>query len=401
MASEEPRKYPFSEPDRLNLDPAYAEIRRGPGLARVQLPFGRPAWLATRYEDVKLVLGDPRFSRARAVASGDEPSHIPFGPGPDTIVAMDPPEHTRLRRVVAKAFTMRRIDSLRPWVQKIVDELIDDMEKQGSPLDLVETFARPQPGMTIFELMGIPYEDRPQVQKWTDIALSTQSAGYTRDEVRDASQAIRSYLVEQLQIRRREPKDDLLGVLVNARDGEDRLTEEEMVNLGVAVVVTGNETTADQITNFTYLLLTHPEHLRELRDNPGLVPQAVDEMLRYTPLLAGTSFPRVATEEIVLSGTLIRAGEAVLPSMMSANRDETVFPNPDVLDFHRKDNPHLGTGHGVHRCLGAQLAKMELEIAIASLIERFPGLRLAIPAEQVMFRKGTLQRAPQELPIAW
>jgi len=397
----EPRKYPFSEPDRLNLDPAYGEVRAGEGLVRVQLPFGRPAWLATRYEDVRLVLGDPRFSRAQAVGKGDEPSLIPFGPGPDTIVAMDPPEHTRLRRVVAKAFTMRRIDSLRPWVQKIVDDLLDDMEKHGSPIDLVESFARPQPGMTIFELMGIPYEDRPKVQRWTDIALSTLSAGYTREEVLEAAASIRAYLADQIDIRRNDPKDDLLGVLVSARDEQDRLTEQEMVNLGVAVVVTGNETTADQITNFTYLLLTHPGHLQELRDNPGLVPQAVEEMLRYTPLLAGTSFPRVATEDIVLGDVLVKAGDAVLPSMMSANRDESVFANPDVLDFHREDNPHLGTGHGVHRCLGAQLAKMELEIALSSLLKRFPELRLATSAQEVVFRKGTLQRAPQELLIAW
>jgi cytochrome P450 len=167
------------------------------------------------------------------------------------------------------------------------------------------------------------------------------------------------------------------------------------------VVVTGNETTADQITNFTYLLLTHPEHLQELRDNPGLVPQAVEEMLRYTPLLAGTSFPRVATEDVVLGDVLVRAGDAVLPSMMSANRDGSVFANPDVLDFHREDNPHLGTGHGVHRCLGAQLAKMELEIALSSMLKRFPRLRLATAPEDVVFRKGTLQRAPQELLIAW
>lgn len=400
MASE-PRKYPFSEPDRLNLDPAYGEIRRGSGLVRVQPPFGREAWLATRYEDVKAVLGDPRFSRAQAVGKGDEPSLIPFGPGPDTIVAMDPPEHTRLRRVVAKAFTVRRIDSLRPRVQKIVDDLLDDMEKNGSPIDLVESFARPQPGMTIFELMGIPYEDRPKVQRWTDIALSTYSAGYTMAEVVEASTNIRTYLANQIAIRRTDPADDLLGVLVNARDEEDRLSEEEMVNLGVAVVVTGNETTADQITNFIYLLLTHPAHLRELRDNPGLVPQAVEEMLRFTPLLAGAAFPRVATENVVLGNTLVRAGEAVLPAMMSANRDEAVFASPDTLDFHREDNPHLGTGHGVHRCLGASLAKLELEIAISSLLKRFPRLRLAIPEEDVMFRKGTLQRAPQELPVAW
>jgi cytochrome P450 len=397
---QQPRPYPFSEPDRLELDPAYAQIRAEGGLARVQCPYGGPALLATRYEDVKLVLGDPRFSRARAVA-GDQPAHTPIGPGPDAMVSMDPPDHTRLRRVVAKAFTMRRIEQLRPRVQQIIEDLLDAMQAQGRPVDLVAEFARPQPALVIFELFGVPGEDRKQLQEWAETTLTATGDRYTLEDVFQALDSLRAYMADLLQERRRKPADDLLSVLVAARDEEDRLSEKELLDLATGVLITGYETTADQISNFAYLLLTRPDHLRQLRADPELIPQAVEEMLRFVPLLRGTSFPRVATEDVLLSGGLVRAGEAVLPAMMSANRDEAVFTDPDELDFHREQNPHLGFGHGVHRCLGAQLAKMELQIALGALLRRFPQLRLAVPAEEVPWRVVTLQRAPRELLITW
>ncbi|MGY1456053.1 cytochrome P450 [Streptomyces sp. SS8] len=397
---QDPRPYPFSEPDRLELDPAYARLRSDGELTRVQCPYGSPALLATRYEDVKLVLGDPRFSRARAVA-GDQPAHTPIGPGPEAIVAMDPPEHTRLRRVVAKAFTMRRIEQLRPRVERIIEDLLDDMEKQGSPADLVTVFARPQPALVIFEMLGVPFEDRERLQEWAETTLTATGDRYTLDDVLGALGNLRAYVARLLEQRRREPADDLLSVLVTARDEEDRLTEKEMLDLAVGVLVTGYETTSDQISNFVYLLLTRPDKLRELREDPGLLPRAVDEMLRYVPLLRATSFPRVATEDVRLSAGLVRAGEAVLPAMMSANRDGSVFDSPDELDFHREHNPHLGFGHGPHRCLGAQLATMELQIALGALLRRFPRLRLAVPAGEVPWRVVTLQRAPRELMVEW
>ncbi|OKJ94682.1 cytochrome [Streptomyces sp. CB03234] len=398
---EEAKRYPFSAPHRLDMDPAYAEIRANEGLIRVQPPFGRAAWLATRYEDVKTVLGDPRFSRARALENGDEPSLIPMGPGPNTIVTTDPPHHSRLRRVVAKAFTQRRIEQLRPRVQEIVDGLIDDMEEKGPPSDLVHDFARPQPGKVVFELMGVPYSDREQVQEWTEIALSTPFSGYTPEEKRAAFGKMRAYMPGVIAAKAENPGEDLLTVLVTARDDEDRLTEDETVDLAVAVLVTGNETTADQILNLAWLLLSHPEHLAMLRAAPEKIPQAIDEMLRYVPLATGAMFPRVATEDVRLGDVLVREGEAVLPSMASANRDETAFPNAGELDFDRESNQHLALGHGVHRCLGAQLARMELQVAFESLLDRFPGLRLVKPAEEVPWRKGTLHRAPQELLVTW
>ncbi|MGH6654946.1 MAG: cytochrome P450 [Actinocrinis sp.] len=392
--------YPFSDPDRLNLDPAYGRLRDTPGLIRVQPPHGRWAWLATRYEDVKTVLGDPRFSRARAVGP-DEPRQMAFGQRPDTLVAMDPPEHTRLRRVVAKAFTMRGIDRLRPWIQQLVDGLLDEVERRGAPADLVEQYAWPIPVTTICELLGVPEHEREQFQIWSDIALSTRLAGRGPAEVGQAVGALRGFLGELVARRREQPGEDLISTLVSARDEQDRLTEDEMVGLGVGVLVAGHETTANQIGNFVHVLLTHPQHLAMLRERPDMVPQAVEEMLRYVPLFAGSSYPRVALEDIEIGGTLVKAGEAVLPSMMAADRDESVFENASLLDFERADNPHLAMGYGVHRCLGAQLAKAELEISVGSLLRRFPGLRLAVPAEEVPFREGTLQRGPSRLPVLW
>jgi nocardicin N-oxygenase len=399
-SDQQPRSYPFSPPCRLDLDPQYARIRANEGLVKVQPPFGRWAWLATRYEDVKTVLSDPRFSRAEAVRP-DEPRLSPVGPGPNTIVTSDPPQHTRLRRVVARAFTHRRIAQLRPHVQEIVDALIDGMQEHGPPVDLGEAFARPQPGKVIFELMGVPYSDREQVQEWAEIGLSTPYSGYTAEQKGAAFGKMRAYLTGLIETKREQPGNDLLTVVVQARDEEDRLSEDEMIDLGVAVIVTGNETTADQILNFAWLLLSHPKQLRELREQPEMIPRAVDEMLRYVPLATGAVFPRVATEDVELSGVLVRKGEAVLASMASANHDESAFPNPGQLDFHRETSQHVGFGYGMHRCLGAQLASMELHVAFETLLRRLPGLRLAVPAEEVPWRVGTLHRAPRELMVTW
>lgn len=396
-----PIPYPFSDPDRLNLDDKYAECRHAKGLTLVQPPYGRAAWLATKYEDVKLILGDPRFSRAQAVGP-DEPRLLAFGQRPDTMVAMDAPEHSRLRRVVAKAFTMRRIEQLRPRVQEIVDDLLDEMERAGPPADLETALAWPLPVTAICELLGVPVEDREEFQEWTDVALSTPLAGHKIEDIAGAVASLRGYLADMVARRRVEPGDDLVSVLVQARDEEDRLTEDEMVGLGVGVLVAGHETTANQIGNFTFALLTQPELWQRLLDKPELLGQAIEEMLRHTPLFAGTSFPRVATVDVEMSdGFILRKGEAVLASMMAANRDDAVFECPEKIDFERAENQHFGFGHGVHRCLGAQLARLELELALGSLLSRFPGLRLVVPPDEVKWRKGTLQRGPAELLVAW
>jgi cytochrome P450 len=395
--TEDPQSFPFEGADRQQMSPDYRRAREAEGLARVQPPFGGPAWLATRHEDVKTVLSDPRFSRARALGE-DSPRLVPFLPPPDTIMAMDPPDHTRLRRLVTQAFTMRRIEQLRPRIQEIVDGLLDDMEKQDGPADLVRSFALPVSVTVICELLGVPYADRDRFQSWVDIIMSTE---HPLEVVMQANGDLMGYLGALVEQRRAEPTDDLLGVLVQARDDGDRLTEQETVGLAAAVLIAGYEVTANQIGNFGFALLTHPEELRMLREDPALTAQAVEEMLRVIPPSIGEGIPRVATEDVELGGVVVKAGEAVLPSMMAANLDATVFPDAERMNFHRAENPHLAFGHGAHRCLGAQLARLELQIVVATLVRRLPGLRLAVAPDEVPWRRNTLWSAPESLPVAW
>lgn len=396
-ATSEPRSYPFSEPDRLHLDPLYARLRAEEPLIRVRLAYGEDAWLATRYQDVRTVLGDPRFSRAAALER-DEPRNRPE-PGTGGLLSMDPPEHTRLRKLVAKAFTMRRVEELRPRVREITDGLLDRMVGNGAPADLVEEFALPLPVTVICELLGVPYEDRGDFRTWSSAALSTTAL--SREQIQEYLQNLHDYMAGLVARRRAQPTDDLLGALVRARDEEDRLSEDELVRLGVGLLIAGHETTATQIPNFVYVLLTHPDECARLRAEPELIPRAVEELLRYVPLGTAAAFARYATEDVEVGDVLVRAGEPVLAVVASANRDETVFSDPDTLDLTREVNPHVGFGHGVHHCLGAPLARMELQVALDSLLRRLPGLRFAVPESELRWKTGMLVRGLTSLPVAW
>ncbi|MBF9131815.1 cytochrome P450 [Plantactinospora sp. S1510] len=392
------RPYPFAAPDRLHLDPHYAQLRRDQPLSRVQMPFGEEAWLATRHEDVRVVLGDARFSRALSVGR-DEPRTTPRQQDLG-MLAMDPPDHTRLRRLVAKAFTARRVELLRARAQQIADELVDELVKAGPPADLVEQFATPLPIQVICELLGVPFADRHNFHTWSEAIVSTTSL--SGDQIQSYLENLWGYIGELVAVRRREPIDDLLGAMVRARDeNEDRLTEEELVQLAAGLLAAGHETTVTQIPNFVYVLLEHPAELARLRADPGLVPSAVEELVRYVPLGAASAFPRYATEDIELGGVLVRAGEPVLPSVGSANRDGEVFTDPDRLDLGRDPNPHVGFGHGAHHCIGAQLARMELQVAIHTLVTRLPGLRLAVPEPELTWKSGLLVRGLAALPVTW
>jgi cytochrome P450 len=397
----DPVPYPFSEPaSGLEIDPIYSKLRTEGGLARVQLPFGKPTWLATRYDDVKLVLGDPRFSREQALGE-DEPRILAFSHRPDSILTMDPPGHTRLRRAVAKAFTMRRIEQLRPRTQQIVDGLLDELIAAGAPADLVSDFAVAVPMMVICELLGGPYEDRHKFHHWSEILASTRSSAYSREDVARADAELRAYLAELTEVKRREPGEDLISVLVEGQlsGAPNPLTDEEIVGLAWSVLLAGFEITTNMMVNAAYLLLTDAEHRNQLVRQPELLEPAVEELLRHIPLTMGAFFPRMALEDIELSGTLVRAGETVLPSTMSANHDAGVFPEPDQLDFTRTDNPHLTFSFGIHHCLGAQLARMEIQVAIDTLLRRLPGLRLA--DQPPAWRSGSILRGPSTLPITW
>ncbi|MFF9350869.1 cytochrome P450 [Streptomyces sp. NPDC014734] len=389
-----PVAYPFNTAEGLGLAEEYERVRDRTGLLRVQMPYGEPAWLVTRYADARLVLGDQRFSRAVA-ASHDEPRQSE-GQRDGGILGMDPPDHTRLRSLVAKAFTVRQVEKLRPQVRELTAELLDAMEAAGQPADLVDLFALPLPVAVICRMLGVPTEDRPKFRVWSDAALSTSSL--TAEEFERNRDELRAYMAELIAQHRKAPQDDLMTALIEARDGGDRLSELELVDLCVGILVAGHETTASQIPNFVLTLLDHPDQLERLRAEPGLVPNAVEELLRFVPLGSGAGQPRYATEDIEVGGTLVRAGSPVLVAVGAANRDALRFTAPGVLNVARESNQHLGFGHGVHHCLGAPLARLELQEALSALITRFPGLRLA---DDVTWKTEMLVRGPRVMPIGW
>ncbi|MCC5037079.1 cytochrome P450 [Streptomyces sp. WAC 00631] len=390
-----PISYPFNEATGLGLADAYERVRRTPGLVRVQLPYGEPAWLVTRYADARLVLGDRRFSRAEATRR-DEPRQSPVSMA-NGMLAMDPPGRTRLRALVAKAFTTHRVERLRPDVRALAEDLLGALEESGPPADLVEEYALPIPVAVICRLLGVPEEDRPRFREWSDAALSTSSL--TAEEFLAKREELRGYMAGLIARHREEPRDDLMSALIAARDGDlERLTEEELIDLCVGILVAGHETTATQIPNFVLTLLDHPRHLERLREEPELIPAAVEELLRFVPLGAGSAFPRYATEDIEVGGTLVRAGEPVLVAVGAANRDALRFGEPGRLDFGRPANQHIGFGHGAHHCLGAPLARLELQEALRALILRFPGLHAAGDVE---WKTQMIVRGPRTLPIGW
>ena len=390
----EPLAYPFNDDEGLDLDPAYAKLRQTEGMIRVRLPFGEPAWLATRYEDARFVLGDRRFGREMA-ASRDEPRTYPAR-RPAGILGMDPPDHTRLRKLVATAFTVRRVEALRPRVAEITAELVDGMLAAGPPVDLVDAFALPLPVQVICELLGVPVEDRVRFRVWSDAALSTSSL--TDEEQIRAHLELSEYMAGLVAQRTADPREDLMSALIAAREADtDRLTVEELVMLCNAVLIAGHETTATQIPNFVHVLLA-ADRYTELGEHPERIPGAVEELLRFIPLGAGSAFPRYASEDVEVGGQLVRAGEPVLVAIGSANRDETRFPGAESLHFDRPQNSHMGFGHGAHHCLGAPLARMELQEALRALTSRLPGLRLAGEPE---WKTAMLVRGPRKMPVAW
>ncbi|SFW71498.1 cytochrome P450 [Amycolatopsis australiensis] len=390
----EPLAYPFNEEAGLDLNEAYAAAREAEGMVRVKMTYGEPAWLATRYADARLVLGDRRFSRAMEKEK-DAPRRSPVV-REGGILQMDPPDHTRLRTLVAKAFTMRRVELLRPRVAALAAGLIADMKAAGPPADLVDAYALPIPVAVICELLGVPVADRPKFRVWSDAALST--SGLTPEEFERNREELRDYMRGLIAEHRANPQDDLMTALIEARDTRDRLSELELVDLCVGILVAGHETTASQIPNFVYALLDQPGQWERLVADPDLIPAAVEELLRFVPLGAGAGFARYATEDVEVGGVLVRAGEPVLVAIGAANRDGLQFADADELRFDREENHHLGFGHGVHHCLGAPLARLELQEALRALVTEMPRIHLA---GDIVWKTQMLVRGPRSMPIGW
>jgi cytochrome P450 len=383
----------------LDPDPILAELRATAPVVRVQLPFGEPVWMLTRYEDVRAMLADPRFSRTATIGT-DIGRMSEFFPIEDSILGMDPPDHTRIRRLVSTTFTARRMQALRGRAQEIVDGLLDAMEQSEQPVDFVQAVALPLPITMICELLGVPFEDRAKFNGWADIFMT--SSGHTVEELIDAHGQLTAYLADMIAKRRAEPTDDILGALVAARDEDPTaITEGELQSLLMAILVAGYETTANQLGKFVLCLLERPDQLQILRGHPDLMANAVEELMRFIPLSAGSQLAYVATEDVEIGGVLIRAGEGVMPSTASANRDESVFDHADQVDVERPDIFQLGFGHGSHYCLGAHLARVELQVALTSLFTRFPNLRLAVDADTVPWKDGSAVWGLEALPLCF
>lgn len=393
--------YPFREADeqRLDIDPEILEAQRKKSLLRIACPYGGDAWLAIGYDDVKFVMSDTRFSRA-ANLNRDVPRLNPRIMEALAIPTTDPPEHTRLRKLVAPAFNKRRTEALRPFIQEVVDGCVDRMIEKGAPVSLVEELAMPVPVTVISSMLGVPFEDHHRFRAWSEKQMSTTL--FDPEDVASSGMELVMYLVGLLTERRATPKDDLLGALVTARDEGDRLSEEELVLTGVTLLVAGHETTSRMIAHFVYNLLSHPDQLEKLRADPSLLEPAVEELLRFTPLQASASGPPwIATEDVQVGSVLVREGESVLVEMSAANRDEDVFDRPNELDLTRESKPHATFGFGIHFCPAAQLARLELQIVVETLLRRLPGLRFAKPAEELTFGNGGMLRFLTDLPVTW
>jgi cytochrome P450 len=381
-------------PDRPFDPPAeLAGIRERHPLVRMTYPDGHDGWLATGYQAVRTVLGDRRFSSRYELMHlpiEGAPPELPPAPVGD-LTGIDAPEHTRLRRLLVGYFTVRRMRALTERVEEITAEQLDAMEKHGPPVDLVTAFAAPVPALVICELLGVPYADRDTFQRHVYTLTDLNSAP---EEMAAAMGALHEYLLGLVRAKRAQPGDDILSSLTLSD-----LTDDELAGTGAFLLGAGLDTTANMLGLGTFALLQHPDQLAAMRSDPGIVDSAVEELLRY--LTITHTGIRAALEDVEVEGQLIKAGESVTLSMQAANRDPAQYPDPDVLDLRRRATGHLTLGHGIHQCLGQQLARVEMRVAFSALLTRFPTLRLDCAPADVPLRTQSNIYGAHHLPVAW
>jgi cytochrome P450/alkylhydroperoxidase family enzyme len=386
--------------------PLFAEVRKLGAVHRVTLADGHDAWLVVGHDEALVALNDPRFSKDMHAALATGSDVVAEGlPGPDFarhMLTVDPPDHTRLRRLVSAAFSPRRIQALSPRVQTVTDDLLDVIAAldPACPVDLVSTFAFPLPFIVICELLGVPQADRAQLgREFTRLLVpTTTTAEYA--EAKKASDAVVVMLEGLVAVKESDPGDDLISALISARDGEERLTSQELLSTIFQLMVAGHDTTASLIGNSVAALFRNPVQLLTLRSNPGKIPAAIEEFLRYDAPVPHSTF-RYSVEPVTIAGVTIPTGAQVIICMAAANRDEAKYANPESLDVNRAVTRHLAFGHGVHYCLGAPLARLEGRVALQSLLRRFPHLTLAVPPENLRWGHGDglVLRGLSELPV--
>ncbi|MFD9209028.1 cytochrome P450 [Streptomyces sioyaensis] len=375
----------------------YASLREQGPVHRVRLPEGTVVWLVVGYDEVRAALSDPRLSKEWRHASPAQPMQ-PVTMGV-TMLRSNAPHHTRLRGLVARAFTARRMASLTPRIQELTDELLATMlAAPDGRADLVDALSFPLPITVICELLGVPFLDREAFRAWTDVLL----VGAATPEAREALAAMTGYLDDLVKKKRARPGDDLLSDLIAVSDGDgDRLSGQELLGMAQLLLIAGYETTANLISNGVLALLTHPAQLAALRADLSLIDNAVEEMLRYEGPIETSTF-RFTTEATEIAGTVIPGGgEVVLPVIADAGRDPVRFGDPGHFDITRDARGHVAFGHGIHFCLGAPLARMEARIAVRTLLERCPTLELDAHPADLRWRLGALLRGPRHLPVRW
>lgn len=397
-AAHEP-KYSYPIPRTSPNEPPcqYAQLRAEEPVCPISLPTGHPAWLVTRYEDVKTVLSDSRFSREALFRDGAPRAQL-VEPDSSSLISMDPPRHSVLRNLTNREFSPRRAEAMRPRIQEIVDGLLDDMAAMTGPVDLNVTLARPLALRVICELLGIPYEDQHLFGAWCDHFMSLTK--YTAEEIVRSNTEMRDYIAKLVEQKRDNPGEDLLSKLVHSMDNEQSITHEELISTGVMFLLAGHDTTVTVTGGGAVLLLRNPDQLALIQQDMSLMDQACEEIIRLVTPGDGT-FIRITLEDVELSGTTIPANSAVIAPISSANRDGSVFEDPDTFDVHRKDNKHIGFAYGTHFCAGSALARAEVQIAMKSLFTRFPTLRLNVDPEELRWRMTAALGGYEEIPVIW
>ncbi len=389
---------------KANPFPFYAQLRAEAPIFPVTLPTKQRAWLVTRYDDVLHVLKDARFAKDRHNAMTPEQLKkapwVPpmFKPLEHNMLDLDSPDHTRLRVLVHKAFTPRLIEQMRDQIQDLTNELLDVAEPKGS-MDLITDFALPLPLTIIGRNLGVPTKDNQKFRRWTKTLIS---AGTHRNlfVLVPSIMSFMGYLKKLIKERHAHPKDDLITALVQAKEGRDSLSEDEILAMIFLLLVAGHETTVNLIGSGTLALLEHPDQLERLRQEPAMIKSAIEELLRFVcPVETATE--RYTREDVTIAGTTIPRGELVLAVIGSANRDANYFDNPDFLDLTRENNKHLAFGQGAHYCLGAPLSRLEGQIAISTLVQRMPHLRLGVASDQLRWRNTFILRGLEALPVSF
>lgn len=392
---------------KANPFPFYARLRAAAPIYRTKMANFGDVTLVTRYEDVLSLLKDNRFSKEiRKARSAEQLSNLHTMPGmfralEQNMLDLDDPAHARLRALIHKAFTPRMMEQMRGQIEEVTNTLIDQAQARGK-MDAVADFALPVPLTIISKILGVPLKDQHKFHNWTKNVLELGSSPSALNVLRllPSLYFFMRYVRNQLRLRRADPRDDLLTALVQAEEAGDKLSEDECIGMVFLLLIAGHETTVNLIASGTLALLQHPDQLELLRRNPDLIRTATEELLRYTaPVEQATE--RYALEDISWHGVTISKGELAFAILASANRDETVFKNPDTLDITRDPNRHLAFGQGIHFCVGAPLARMEGQIAIQTLIQRLPHLSLAVRPDQLRWRGTITVRGLEKLPVTF